>query len=163
MCSQTTLNQITDKDVQEANNIIGSKLDMGILCESYAHCSNADESDTIVYHGSTSIIKTIDVTKGKPYKDFGRGFYVTESKSHASSLALRNKRIEKERYGISCDAYLYTYKMNKTRLSGFNVKEFLNADFEWMLFVIANRRARNRVHNYDAANTLVPEGRVERL
>ena len=104
----------------------------------------------IVYHGSTSLIKTIDVTKGKPYKDFGRGFYVTESKSRASNLALRNKRIEKERYGRLCDAHLYTYKMNKSRLSRYNVKEFLKADFEWLSFVIENRRTRDRAHNFDA-------------
>jgi len=109
-------------------------------------CNN---HDIIVYHGSTSLINTIDVTKGKPYKDFGRGFYVTESKSHASSLALRNKRIEKERYGVSCDAHLYTYKINMTRLSKFNVKEFIKADYEWLLFVIENRRARDRAHNFD--------------
>ena len=109
-------------------------------------CNN---HDIIVYHGTTSLIKTIDVTKGKPYKDFGRGFYVTESKSHASNLALRNKRIEKERYGRSCDALLYTYKMSKTRLLIFDVKEFQAADFEWLLFVIANRRARDRAHNFD--------------
>ena len=102
-----------------------------------------------VYHGTTSLFDTIDVTKGKPYKDFGRGFYVSESKSHASSLALRNKRIEKERYGNLCEAYLYTYKINMTKLSGFNIKEFTGADYEWLQFVISNRKIRNRNHNYD--------------
>ena len=97
--------------------------------------------DIIVYHGSISLINTIDVTKGKPYKDFGRGFYVTESKSHASNLALRNKRIEKERYGKSCDALLYTYKMNKTILLPKQIY----------------------FSNNDAAHTLIPEGQVERL
>ena len=102
-----------------------------------------------VYHGTTSFFKTIDVTKGKPYKDFGRGFYVTESKSHASNLALRNKRIEKERYGNLCEAYLYRYKIKMAKLSGFRIKEFPNADFEWLQFVISNRRVRDRTHNYD--------------
>jgi len=61
------------------------------------------ENDKItIYHGSTSLFETIDITKGKPYKDFGRGFYVTENKPHAINLALRNRRIEKERYGRSC-------------------------------------------------------------
>jgi len=111
--------------------------------------SNEDHPDIIVYHGSTTLIETIDVTKGKPYKDFGRGFYVTKSKTHASSLALRNRRIEKERYGRSCEAYLYTFEMNMSRLSGFIIKEFSSADFEWLQFVISNRRVRDRTHNYD--------------
>jgi len=52
-----------------------------------------------VYHGTTSLIDVIDVSKGKPNKDFGRGFYVTQDLNHAMSLALRNKAIEKERLG----------------------------------------------------------------
>lgn len=102
-----------------------------------------------VYHGTTSLIDTIDVAKGKPYKDFGRGFYVTESKNHASSLALRNKRIEFERYNRASEAYLYTYELDMPKLSDFYIKEFEKADFEWLKFVVANRKVRNRVHNYD--------------
>jgi len=107
-----------------------------------------------VYHGTTSVIDVIDVDKGKPYKDFGRGFYVTESRNHASSLALRNKRIEAERFGNYCEAYLYTYEMSLSELSGFEIKEFQNADFEWLQFVFSNN---------DAADTLVQKGQVEVL
>ena len=102
-----------------------------------------------VYHGSTSLIDKIDVTKGKPYKDFGCGFYVTESRYHATNLALRNKRIEIERYGKSCEAYLYIYDMDTDKLSGFNVKKFLDADFEWAQFVLMNRKSRNHTHDFD--------------
>ena len=106
-------------------------------------------NDTTVYHGTTSLINTIDVGKGKPYKDFGRGFYVTESKKHASNLALRNKRIERERYGNLCESYLYTYEMSLSKLSAFKIKVFQNADYEWLQFVISNRKARDRTHKYD--------------
>ena len=104
---------------------------------------------TIVYHGSTSILDRIEVDRGKPYKDFGRGFYVTKSRVHATNIAKRNKRIEKERYGKTCEAYLYTYEMNMKGLSGFRVKEFKVADIEWVQFVLANRKTRNRTHDYD--------------
>jgi len=103
-----------------------------------------------VYHGTTSLISKIDVSLGKPYKDFGRGFYVTKTKNHASSLALRNKRIEIERFGRRCEAYIYTYEIDMTvLLSGFSIKEFHDADFEWLQFVISNRKVHNRLHNYD--------------
>ena len=105
-------------------------------------------NNVIVYHGSTSLLDRIDVTKGKPYKDFGRGFYVTKSKSHATNLALRNKHIE-SRFGRVCKAYLYTYEMNVSDLSSLRVKEFYTADFEWVQFVLANRKSRNKTHNYD--------------
>ena len=102
-----------------------------------------------VYHGTTSLIEVIDVSLGKPYKDFGRGFYVTKSKAHARSLALRNKRIEIERYGRLCEAYIYTYEIDILGLSCFSIKEFLCADFEWLQFIISNRKVRDRSHNYD--------------
>jgi len=111
--------------------------------------NNNSQTNIIVYHGSTSLIDKIDVSRGKPYKDFGRGFYVTKSRSHASNLALRNKRIEEMRFERRCEAYIYTYEMSIFKLFGFNVKEFLDADLEWMQFVIANRKVRNRIHDYD--------------
>ncbi|WP_428863329.1 DUF3990 domain-containing protein [Clostridium sediminicola] len=30
-----------------------------------------------LYHGSNTIITTIDLEKCRPYKDFGKGFYCT--------------------------------------------------------------------------------------
>jgi hypothetical protein len=40
----------------------------------------------ILYHGTTHDIKEIDVTRGKPFKDFGRGFYATAVYEHARNL-----------------------------------------------------------------------------
>ena len=103
-----------------------------------------------VYHGSTTLFDKIDVSKGKPYKDFGCGFYVTENPNHARDLALRNKRIEKEHYNRVVTAYLYTYEFNLTQAkASCDVKEFINADKEWMLFVLANRKVRGRAHTHD--------------
>jgi hypothetical protein len=81
---------------------------------------NNDYSHIVVYHGSTSLIETIDVSKGKPYKDFGRGFYVTQDYTHAKNLAARNKRLELERYG-----FLHKFS------SGFNVKRGLKAFLQY--------------------------------
>jgi hypothetical protein len=107
------------------------------------------ENIVTVYHGSTSRLDTIDVAKGKPYKDFGRGFYVTKSKSHATNIALRNMRIEIQRYGKPSEAYLHTYELNLATLSNFKVREFAGADIEWVQFVLANRKSRDRIHDYD--------------
>ena len=106
-------------------------------------------SSIVVYHGSTSLFDKIEVSRGKPYKDFGRGFYVTQSATHAKNLAIRNKRIELERFGKTSDAYLYTYQMDMVKLSNFNVKDFVDADLEWVQFVLGNRKVRDRAHDYD--------------
>lgn len=110
----------------------------------------ANHSDVlIVYHGTTSVFDKIEITRGKPYKDFGRGFYVTQSKKHAANLATRNKRIEVNRYQRPCDAFLYTYEFDITGLSDYNIKTFRNADLDWLQFVLTNRKARNLIHPYE--------------
>ena len=101
-----------------------------------------------VYHGSTYLFEEIDVRKGKPYKDFGRGFYVTRESSHAINLAIRNRQLE-NKYKRDCEAYLYTYNMNTSNMALFKVKEFKTADLEWLKFVIANRKKKERTHGYD--------------
>lgn len=41
----------------------------------------------ILYHGTNIEIIDIDLLKSKPNKDFGRGFYLTESLSQAQDMA----------------------------------------------------------------------------
>jgi hypothetical protein len=40
-----------------------------------------------VYHGSYVKIDKIDLSKSKPNKDFGKGFYVTKFRNHAEEWA----------------------------------------------------------------------------
>ena len=40
-----------------------------------------------LYHGSTEDITKIDLSKSKPNKDFGRGFYLSAEKEQAEKLA----------------------------------------------------------------------------
>lgn len=46
-----------------------------------------------LFHGTTFEINEINVTMGRGYKDFGKGFYATSVKRHAESIVRRNKRI----------------------------------------------------------------------
>ena len=41
----------------------------------------------ILYHGSNIDIDKIDLTKSKPYKDFGKGFYLSADKQQAQRMA----------------------------------------------------------------------------
>lgn len=41
----------------------------------------------ILYHGSNIEIMKLDLSKCKPYKDFGRGFYLTTLKEQAARMA----------------------------------------------------------------------------
>ena len=40
-----------------------------------------------LYHGSNQEILTIDLSKSRPHKDFGKGFYLTENKEQAQKMA----------------------------------------------------------------------------
>jgi len=108
-----------------------------------------------LYHGSVHLFHEIDVSKGKGYKDFGKGFYTSGIKSHAVSLALRNKQIETERLrriGMSriITAYLYEYDFDMDLIARYNSKIFGNdADLEWAEFVDANRYCATKTHNFD--------------
>lgn len=47
----------------------------------------------ILYHGTNVDFETIDLNKTKPYKDFGRGFYVTDIREQAVDLAKKRADI----------------------------------------------------------------------
>ena len=111
--------------------------------------------DTItLYHGTTHDFDVIDVLRGKPFKDFGQGFYLSESFEHAHKLALRNRRIEEMRQKAAGDeiqfsVYVYEYEFNSLEMDKLNVKCFKSADREWLKFIILNRTNQTRQHDYD--------------
>jgi len=107
-----------------------------------------------LYHGTISLFNKPDANKGKPFKDFGRGFYVSPEKQNAINIASRNKLIEESRNKRlkkteNVSAYLYTFELDLSILKDYSVKEFTNADKEWLLFVLANRSSRDKSHSYD--------------
>ena len=107
-----------------------------------------------LYHGTTHDFAAIDVRIGKPFKDFGQGFYLTELYEHAMSIAFRNRRIEEFRLRALGDKtklpiFVYSYEFDRMNMNKLNVKRFDIADREWLRFIIANRMNRNRQHDYD--------------
>ena len=50
-------------------------------------------SDTL-YHGTIDFFSSVDVTKGKSNKDFGKGFYMALEKTQAKGLLLNNGKIQ---------------------------------------------------------------------
>ena len=46
-----------------------------------------------LYHGSNTQIIKIDLDRCRPYKDFGKGFYLTDIKEQALRMAARTARI----------------------------------------------------------------------
>jgi hypothetical protein len=107
-----------------------------------------------LYHGSIHSFDKINVACGKPFKDFGIGFYASPSTEHSENLALRNKAIEEARIRkrevcTVVNAWLYEYEFDLRNKETLNVKEFKKADKEWMRFIVHNRASGAQIHNYD--------------
>ncbi len=116
-----------------------------------------------LFHGTVYDIDEIDVTRGKGYKDFGKGFYATSIKSHAESIARRNKRILEVREAKIQQrvpkykakiyrAYRYNLEFDDSCIDNpkdLKVKVFTEADREWVRFILKNRDSDCSVHDYD--------------
>ena len=89
----------------------------------------------ILFHGSNIEIDKIDLNKCRPYKDFGKGFYLTEIPDQAEKMARRVARIYGGRPCVTCFDF-----DNMTLLrSGLSVRSFDKPSKEWAIFVINNR------------------------
>lgn len=87
-----------------------------------------------LYHGTIYKFDEIDVSAGKGYKDFGKGFYASTVPSHAERLAVRNKSIAEKRQsflknkkGIKIQpivAYRYNLLFSE-ETAGLNVKVYV--------------------------------------
>lgn len=90
----------------------------------------------ILYHGSNTDIKSISLAMCRPYKDFGRGFYLTELNEQALKMAKRVSKI----YGG--EPIVNTYEIKDGFFNGteLNIRKFDDQPTEdWARFVMNNR------------------------
>ncbi|MDR0866330.1 MAG: DUF3990 domain-containing protein [Candidatus Symbiothrix sp.] len=100
-----------------------------------------------VYHGSYAKIENIAFTKCRPYRDFGKGFYVTKIRSQAEYWAERRGRRNDNK------GYVTEFEFIETAFEHweFKVLRFENYNEEWLDFVIMNRNRTLPIpaHDYD--------------
>lgn len=111
-----------------------------------------------LFHGTIYDIDEIDVTAGKGYKDFGKGFYATAVQSHAENIARRNKRILEVReakirqrnpeYRIkTVQAYRYNLEFDDSCMDNpgnLKIRIFKEADQEWVRCRSSNASIKNQ-------------------
>ena len=99
----------------------------------------------ILYHGSNTKIEKIDLSKCRPYKDFGKGFYLTEIREQAEKMASRTAHI------YEGEPIVTEFEFDESALSKLSVKQFDGPNEEWALFVLANRSKGHEqpTHSYD--------------
>lgn len=89
-----------------------------------------------LYHGSNIVIDSINLAMCRPYKDFGKGFYLTDIKEQAEKMAVRVSKI----YGGSPVVNIFEIQDDFRKIGYLNVKDFgLETTEEWAKFVMNNR------------------------
>lgn len=101
-----------------------------------------------LYHGSNMKIGTPDLAHSKPFKDFGRGFYLSADRKQAMDIAIQ--KVKQMQDGSSeVTEFLFDEKVMQ---SG-ELKTLIFPDYseEWAQFVLANRNknVNHPVHGYD--------------
>lgn len=89
----------------------------------------------ILYHGSNVVIDKIDLTKSKPNKDFGKGFYLSDNATQAMEMAeFKSITLGGEKFVTK-----FEFDFEKLKNSGLNIKIFEEYSEEWADFVFDNR------------------------
>jgi hypothetical protein len=89
----------------------------------------------ILYHGTNCVFDCIELDKCKPFKDFGRGFYLTEFKEQALQMARRTSS------RFDGKPVVIRFAFDEVHLKGqsLSYKTFNEPDLDWAIFVINNR------------------------
>lgn len=111
-----------------------------------------------LYYGSTIDIREIDLSKSKPNKDFGKGFYLSADKQQAMRLA------EYKAFQIGGTPIINTYDFDEELLKDgtLKVKEFEEYSKEWAEFIFSNRQSKTdaSIHDYDVVIGPIANDRV---
>ncbi|MCL2041210.1 MAG: DUF3990 domain-containing protein [Bacteroidales bacterium] len=112
-----------------------------------------------VYHGSYMKVDKIDLSKSKPNKDFGKGFYVTKFRNHAEEWA---KTIG-EKNGTDGFVSEFDFSENDFTKSICKIKRFDAYNEEWLDFVVQNRNKNSETptHDYDIVIGPVANDKVQ--
>ena len=92
----------------------------------------------ILYHGSNTKVTKIDLSKCRPYKDFGRGFYLTDIQEQAEQMARRVARL----YGGAPCVSAFVFDESALSNTTLNILSFEKPDKDWALFVMNNRNKK---------------------
>lgn len=96
----------------------------------------------VLYHGSNIPIESIDLSRSRPYKDFGRAFYLSADKTQAQEMA-RFKILT-----AGGEEIVTAFQVED--LSSLNMLSFDAYTEAWAEFVYNNRDERqNFSHPYD--------------
>lgn len=101
-----------------------------------------------LYHGSNMRVTIPDLSHSKPFKDFGRGFYLSADEQQAWELA--SQKVKQTQKGVA-EVSVFFFDESLMTSEELAVRVFPNYSEEWARFVLENRD-QNRpqpCHHYD--------------
>ena len=111
----------------------------------------------ILYHGTNQDFDTVDLSKSKPNKDFGQGFYL--SADYAQAMAMALTKVEQLEYGTPI---VLAFEINESEMEQLNIRRYNEYSEEWAQFILLNRRndTNRPVHDYDIVFGPIANDRV---
>lgn len=101
-----------------------------------------------LYHGSNMLISKPDLHYCKPYKDFGKGFYLSADRKQAQLLA-----VQRTRQTLEGRPVINEFEFDEMFMTSGELKVITFNDYseEWVRFILANRDIHHEqpVHDYD--------------
>ena len=112
----------------------------------------------ILYHGSNVPIDVIDLSKSRPGKDFGKGFYLSADEKQAIEMA------ESKVAFLGGEPIVTSFEFDESILSSnvLKIKMFDSYTEEWAHFVYDNREnfTDKPIHDYDIIYGPIANDRV---
>jgi hypothetical protein len=109
-----------------------------------------------LYHGSNIGIEEIDLSKSKPNKDFGKGFYLSDDYEQARKMA----HLKVLTLGGEETVTEFQFDEKLMSSSEMKIKVFKDYSSEWADFVLANRDGSQSVEYYDIVYGPIADDRV---
>ena len=109
----------------------------------------------ILYHGSNIYIESIDLSKSKPNKDFGKGFYLSDNKAQAEQMARFKALI------LGGEPVVTEFEIEESVFSYPNLKVKIFSEYseEWADFIFANREGEG-IEPYDIVYGPIANDRI---
>ena len=111
-----------------------------------------------LYHGSTVEISAIDLSKSRPNKDFGKGFYLSANRQQALRMAEFKALTE----GGTPTVNVYLFDDGILKTNELKTLIFNGYTKEWAEFIFLNRNnpTKHQAHDYDIVYGPIANDRV---
>ena len=111
----------------------------------------------ILYHGTNEPFESIDLSRSKPNKDFGRGFYLSAGKEQAMEMA--KTKVDQMESGIPT---VMAYEVDELQMDKLKVLRFDAYSEKWAKFILLNRNnaSSKPAHDYDIVIGPIANDRV---